>query len=314
MTITKKNYKTKWQVTLSRMKKYWALYIMILPAIIGYSIFCYVPMYGITIAFKDFSFVKGIFWSPWVGFKHFQSLFDPILGKYFFRAFKNTLVISFLKLIVGFPAPIILAILFSELPFKRFKKFAQTVAYLPNFISWVIIAGIMTSLLSLDGPVNVVLGWFGINSIQFLTEVGWFVPVLIISEIWKSVGWNSIIYLAAITAIPEDLYEAAKVDGANRFQRIIHVTLPSMLPTVTMLLILNVGSLMNTNFDQIYNLYSPAVYSVGDVIETYVYRTGIMDGQFSFATAVGLFLNLINFSLLFFANWSSKKLNGTGIY
>lgn len=273
-------------------------YLILIPAVVLLLIFAYRPMYGIIIAFKKYSPRKGILGSQWVGFKNFQDIFAI---DQFWRAFKNTIVINLLKLFFGFPASIILAIMINAVRNKFFKNVIQTVVYLPHFVSWVVVSGLIFALLnertgslykllSIFGEVNV----FG-NGTQFLT-------MIVISDIWKEVGWGAIIYLAALSGISSDYYEASELDGANSIQQFFHITLPQLMPTISIMLILRVGGLIGGGFDQIYNLYNTTVYDVADVLDTFVYRYGIGSGQFSLGTAIGLFENIINISLLLFAN------------
>lgn len=293
------------------MRGYGMLYLMLVPVILTYAAFNYVPMYGLTLAFKDYSITKGILGSDWVGLAHFRSIFAQAP---FWRVVRNTVEINLLKLVFGFPAPIILALLLNELRLKVFKRSIQTIIYIPHFISWVTISGIIFALLSGDGLINRILSEFGVGRINFLSEPAYFRPLLVLSNIWKEAGWGTIIFLAAMSGISPELYEAAKVDGAGRWRQTISVTLPCLAPIISILLILNVGYLMTGGFDQIFNLYNPMVYEVGDVIDTYMYRIGLMEGRFSIATAVGFFLNIINFMLLLTANVVSKKISGNGIY
>jgi len=299
----------------SPLKAAWksrSLYIMLAPAIVFYAVFSYAPMYGITIAFKDFMLSKGVLGSPWIGFDHFQTLFA--LDK-FWSVFYNTFYINLLKLIWGFPAPLILALLLNEVRRALFKRTVQTIIYLPYFISWVTIAGIVTAFLSVeDGLLNKIILAMGGDKINFLMRSDLFRPLLVLTSIWKEAGWGTIIYFAAISSVPPELYEAAKIDGANRWKQMLHVTLPWIAPTISILLILNFGSMMTGGFDQVFNLYNLAVYETGDVIDTYMYRTGLVEGKFSLAAAVGLLLNVINFILLVTVDRISKKINGTGIY
>lgn len=273
-------------------------YLILIPAVVLLLIFAYRPMYGIIIAFKKYSPRKGILGSQWVGFKNFQDIFAI---DQFWRAFKNTIVINLLKLFFVFPASIILAIMINAVRNKFFKNVIQTVVYLPHFVSWVVVSGLIFALLnertgslykllSIFGEVNV----FG-NGTQFLT-------MIVISDIWKEVGWGAIIYLAALSGISSDYYEASELDGANSIQQFFHITLPQLMPTISIMLILRVGGLIGGGFDQIYNLYNTTVYDVADVLDTFVYRYGIGSGQFSLGTAIGLFENIINISLLLFAN------------
>lgn len=295
-----------------RLWRYRALYAMLLPALLTIAVFNYIPMYGIVIAFKEFWISKGIMGSPWVGFDNFEKLFA--LQK-FWHVLRNSVEISLLRLATEFPAPIILALLLNEVRRTFMKRTIQTIVYLPHFISWVTLSGIMFAILSDDGLVNAIVALFGGDKVQFLSQNGLFRPILILSSIWKEIGWGTIIYLAAIAGISPEMYEAAKVDGANRLQQMIHITLPSLMPVITMLLILSVGSLMSGGgFDQVFNLYNPLVYESGDIIDTYVFRVGITEGKYSMGTAVGLFLNVINFVLLLLANSIAKRVNGQNIY
>ncbi|WP_441960553.1 ABC transporter permease [Paenibacillus sp. TAF43_2] len=294
-----------------RIVKYKMLYLMLLPAVAFLIIFSYIPMYGASIAFKEFWITKGILGSPWVGFKHFEQIFAT---DKFWQVFTNTIEINLMRLLFGFPAPIILAILLNEVRHRIFKRSIQTIIYLPHFISWVTISGILFALLSNEGLVNSIIVLFGGDPVNFLTSNSMFRPLLVISGIWKEVGWGTIIFLAALSGVNPDLYEASVIDGANRWKQIVHITLPSLLPIISILLILNFGSMMSGGFDQVFNMYNPMVYESGDVIDTYVYRIGLTQGQYSMATAIGLFLNVINFVLLIAVNSAAKKMNGHGIY
>lgn len=294
------------------VRKYRMLYVLLLPAVLTIIIFSYIPMYGVVIAFKDFWITKGIMGSPWIGFDNFEALFKL---KKFWQVIRNTIEISFLRLLFGFPAPIILALLLNEVRSSLFKRSIQTIVYLPHFISWVTISGIMFNILSNDGLVNNLLQVVSIDKIQFLSNNELFRPLLIGSALWKEIGWGTIIYLAAIAGVSPDLYEASRVDGANRLKQMLHITLPTIAPVTTMLLILSVGNLMNGGgFDQIYNLYNEMVYESGDIIDTYIFRIGLTEGRYGMATAVGLFLNVINFVLLLTANKIAQKTSGNNIY
>lgn len=293
-------------------KKHAALAIMLLPTIVFFIIFRYGPMYGLTMAFTDFRVNLGIMGSPWVGLDNFEEIFSMAT---FGRAVRNTLIISLLKLVAGFPAPIILALVLNEVRHLRFKKVVQTISYLPYFLSWVVLAGVFIQLLSPStGLVNYILGIFGIKPIYFMGDNAWFRPMLVVTSVWKTMGWSSIIYLAAITSIDQSMYEAALCDGANRYQRMWHITIPHILPTITVLLILNIGHLLDAGFDQIFNLYNGAVYETSDIIDTYVYRLGIGDMRYSQATAVGFFKNVIGFILVMGTNFVSKKITDSGIW
>jgi putative aldouronate transport system permease protein len=269
-------------------------------------------MYGIQLAFKEYHFLEGIMKSPWVGTKYFKQMFAM---KSFMEVLRNTFIISGLKFLFGFPAPIIFAILLNELALLKFKKVVQTISYLPHFISWIVLAGIFKQLLSPStGPINLLIKAFGVRPVYFLADNRWFRTVLVATDVWKSVGWGSIIYLAAITGVDPGLYDAATIDGANRFQRIRHITVPSIVPVITIMVIFSVGSLINDDFDQIFNLYNEAVYKVGDVLSTYVYRKGLVNMEYGFSTAVGLFKNIVAFVLIIGANTITKRINEYGIW
>lgn len=287
--------------------KYKYLVFLFIPPVIFYLMFCYWPLYGVQIAFKDYSYTKGIWGSPWVGFQTFIDIFNTAS---FWQVFKNTLIISVYKFAISFPVPIIFAIFLNELRGKMFKKAVQTISYLPHFISWVVLGGICVQLLSpTTGPVNILIKAIGLEPIYFLGDSNWFRTTLVLTAVWKSFGWGSIVYLAALTGIDPTLYEAAYMDGANRFQRIIHITIPSITPVITIMLIMNIGTIVNDDFDQVFNLYNSAVYNVGDVLSTYTYRVGLVDMDYSFGTAVGLFKNVLAFALVTLANTISKRIS-----
>lgn len=280
------------------------LLLMTLPGLIWLFIFKYVPMYGVLIAFKKYSLFQGFSKSPWVGLRYFNQFFnDP----YFFRLIKNTFLLGFYNLLWSFPAPIILALLLNELKAEKFKKFTQTVTYMPYFISTVIIVGILKSMMASDGVVNQIIQMFGGASIAFFNNPSYFRTMYIASDIWAGVGYGSIIYLAAMTGIDPELYEASKIDGASRLQNIFYITLPSIIPTITVLLIMRIGAVLSVGFEKVFLMYSPAIYSTADVLSTYVYRFGIQESNFSYATAVGLFNSLVSLVLLVSANYFSKK-------
>ena len=287
-----------------RIWRYRYMYMMILPALAAMILFYYVPLYGIQIAFKKFNAVKGIWGSQWVGLRFFARMFREYT---FLDVLGNTLWISFLKLFIGFPCGVIFALMLNEITHLRLKKVVQTISYLPHFISWVVIAGILQNILSLNGPVNQLISMLGGEKIYFLTKSSVFIPILIISDIWKNMGWASIIYLAAIAGIPTELYESAQIDGASRFQRIAHITLPSIIPVVMVMFVLRTGKIMNAGFDQIFNLYSPIVYDVSDIIDTYVYRVGLVDLDFSYSTAIGLFKNVVGVVLMLTVNAVTQR-------
>ena len=300
--------------SFSGYKKHLTLALMFLPVIVYFLIFKYVPMSGVVIAFKNYKISKGIFGSAWCGLDNFTKAFATPT---FVRSVQNTLIISSLKLLFGFPAPVILALMLNEVTHAPFKKTVQTISYLPHFLSWVVLAGMFQQLLSPNnGAVNAVLrDVFGIkDSIYFLGDNRYFRGTLIVTDIWKNVGWSSILYLATITSIDPALYEAATVDGATRWQCTRYITIPSLVSTIVVMLILNVGSIMDAGFDQVLNLYNSAVYKTGDIIDTYVYRYGLGDMKYSLATAVGLFKNVIAFVLVVGTNLIARRISGEGIW
>ena len=295
-----------------RIYKFRYLYLIFLPVLIYFIVFSYFPMYGVQIAFKDYRYKLGILGSPWVGLKYFRML---IGNGEFIKVLINTVFISFLRLIFGFPAPIIFALLINEILNIKFKRIVQTISYLPNFISWVVLGGIFKEMLSPSrGVINYFLTLLGKEPVYFLTSDFWFIVIIIITGIWQSFGWGAIIFLAAISAIDQEQYEASIMDGANRLQRACHITLPAIMPVISIVLILNMSGILNAGFDQIFNLYNPTVYSVADILDTYVYRRGILNVEFSFTTAVGLFKNVVGLIFVMLTNFIVKKLNGEGIW
>lgn len=301
--------------TLGLLKKNRLYYALILPGIVYFLVFHYTPMYGLIIAFKDvapFDGLSGIFSAEWVGLKHFRNFLDSY---YFWDIMGNTLLISLYRLLFGFPAPIILALLLNEVGGLAFKRTVQTISYLPHFLSMVVVAGLVTTLLKTDGGfVNDILQYMGFHPISFLSSSDYFRPVLVISGIWKEVGWGMIIYLAAIAGIDTQQYEAARVDGAGRLRQMWHITLPGMRHIIVILFILSIGGIMDAGFEQIFLLYSPPVYDVADILDTYVYRKGLVDVQYSFAAAVGLFKSVIAVVLILSANYLAKKFDQEGIW
>lgn len=277
---------------------------MALPVLAYYIIFHYGPMYGVIIAFKNFSPGRGILGSSWVGFQWFKDFFSSY---YFGRLLRNTVLINVLNLIFSFPAPIILALLLNELRHERFKKTVQTVSYLPHFISLVVICGMIHDFTARDGIINDIVEWFGGERKTMLLEPGLFRPIYIISGIWQNVGWDSIIYLAALSGIDQELYEAAVIDGANRWKQTLHITLPGILPTIVILLIMRIGAMMNVGHEKIILLYNSNIYETADVISTFVYRKGLSQANYSYSAAVGLFNSIVNFVLIILANWFSRK-------
>lgn len=293
---------------LNTIYKHRFFYLILIPSIVLLLIFAYRPMYGIVIAFKNFSPRKGIMGSPWVGFDNFERIFELEM---FWQAFRNTIVINFLKLIFGFPLSILLAIMINAVKNKVFKNITQTLVYLPHFVSWVVVAGIIFALFDeRSGSLYKLLSPF--MEINIFGDGKQFVAMLVISDIWKEVGWGAIIYLAALSGVSEDLYEAAELDGANKVQQLFNVTIPQILPTISIMLILRVGGLIGGGFDQIYNLYNSTVYEYADVLDTFIYRYGIGDGQFEVGTAIGLFSNVINIVLLLSANKVVEIINKVG--
>lgn len=294
-------------------RRHSALALMFLPVVVYFIIFKYVPMYGLTIAFKDYKISLGILGSPWNGIENFAKMFAT---QTFVRAVKNTVIISLMKLLFQFPMPLILALMLNEIRHLRYKKIVQTISYLPHFLSWVVIAGLFHQMLSpTSGVVNFIISdIFGGEPIYFLADNKWFRTTVVLSSIWQSVGWSSILYLAALAGINPSLYEAAECDGASRLQKIWHITLPGLLPTISILFILRVGYLLNGGFDQIFNLYNPAVYETGDIIDTYVYRYGLGKMKYASGTAIGLFKNVIGFILVVGTNAISKRISENGVW
>ena len=289
-----------------------ALLLIVLPVVIHYLIFVYYPMYGNIIAFKDYSPVLGINGSEWVGFKYFLQFFR---SPYFWRVLRNTLLISCYSILWGFPIPIIFALMTNDLRNGIFKRVVQAVSYIPYFISTVIICGMLVNFLSpSNGIVNTIIELFGGKPINFLMEPGWFRTVFIASGIWQGFGWSSIIYLAALTGINPELYEAATMDGASKLQQVIHVSVPCILPTIIVTFIMQIGTLMSVGYEKLILLYNPVTLDVADVISSYVYRTGLVEGNYSFGSAVGLFNSVINLLLVFLANRISKKVSEVSLW
>ena len=279
--------------------------LLLLPALVIFVLFRYIPMAGIVIAFKKYTIVGGLFGSPWVGFTYFERLFD---SEKFYQVLWNSIRISFLKIAIGFPGPIIFALLLNEVRQVAWKKSFQTISYLPHFVSWVVVGGIVRDVLSVHGVVNGMIGFFGAEPRLFLQEMHSFLPIVITSMIWKNIGWGSIIYLAAITSIDPDLYEAAEIDGAGRVRRMWHITLPSITHVIIILFLLRIGNILEAGFDQIFNLYNPLVYDVADIIDTYVYREGISGFQYSLTAAASLFQNVVGLMLLLLVNVVTRRM------
>lgn len=292
-------------------KKQISYHLLMLPGMIFLIIFSYVPMAGILMAFQDFIPSKGIFGSEWVGLENFKYMLTIPDGK---QILINTLAIAIGKMIFGTIIPILFALMLNEIRATLFKKSVQTIVYLPNFLSWVVLATVVTNLFSLDGPVNAVLTLFNIEPIMFLASNTWFRPIIVLTDVWKNFGYGSIVYLAALTSIDPGLYEAASIDGATRLKQMIHITLPGILPTVILMAALSLGNILNAGFDQVFNLYNPIVYQTGDIIDTYVYRIGLKGMQYSLATAVGLLKSVVSFILIISANQLAKKLTNQKIF
>lgn len=300
------------RLKIKEIVRYKYIYLLILPGIMFFIIFHYFPMYGIQLAFKDFKIGKSIWESPWVGLEKFQMIFR---NREFWRAFRNTLVLSFLKIVFAFPVPIILAMLINEINNSKLKRTLQTIYTFPHFLSWVVLAGILSNLLGNEGAVNNLITVFGGERVSFLSNGGIFRFVLIFGGIWKESGWSCIMYLAAIASIDSSIYESATIDGANRLQKAIYITWPGIKNMVAMLFILQIGNCMNGSFDQIFNLYNPTVFDVADTIDTYVYRiTFQLPPDYGFSTAVGMFKGVINCILLLTANSVSRKLNDASLF
>ncbi len=292
--------------------KYWQYYLMMLIPVVYYIIFRYIPMFGNIIAFRRYRAGSSIFGDEWSGLRYFNQF---IADQNFWRAFRNTLLLNFKYLLISFPLTLIFALLLNEIKNVAFKRIVQTISYLPHFISMVIVAGMVRELLSTNGPINNLIVSLGGEPITFIALPEWFTTIFVTSGIWQGIGWGTILYLAAMSGINPELYEAAALDGANRFQQCLHVTIPAILPTISTLLILNVGSLCGSAaFEKVFLLYNPTTYDTADIIGTYVYRMGLQSGNYSYATAVGLFQGIINLVLLTFANKASTKLSGSGLW
>ena len=295
-----------------RMLECKALYLMILPAFIYILIFNYWPMYGVQIAFRNFNFADGLSGSPWAGMKWFNYFFK---GNNFKTLIRNTLILNFYDLLAGFPVPIILALIMHGVPSKRFKKISQTVTYLPHFISVVVLVGMMDCMFSINsGWVNTIIEAFGGQRVYLMGEAKYFRHVYVWSGVWQQMGWNSIIYLAALTSIDPGLHEAAMIDGAGKLRRMWHIDVPGILPTVAIMLILRFGSMMSMGFDKVYIMQNSLNYSVSEVLTTHIYKMGIKSTKYSYSAAIGLFNNIINFTLLVTVNKLSDKLSGNSLW
>lgn len=298
--------------TLKKMWKQKELYLIVLPVLLYYLLFHYKTMYGLIIAFMDYSPRRGISGSTWVGLQHFMNFFQSI---YFKRLLGNTLKISLATIVFGFPAPIILALLMNELRSKKFARVTQTITYMPHFISTVVICSMIREFVKPEGFITQILvKFFDYGGKNLLSQPENFLPIYVISDIWQGVGWGSIVYLAALTAVDTELYEAAQIDGAGRWKQMLHITLPGIMPTIIIMLIMRLGQVMSVGYEKIILLYNEGIYETADVISTYVYRMGLVDRQYSFSAAVGLFNSVVNFLLVILANRFSKKVSDTSLW
>jgi putative aldouronate transport system permease protein len=303
---------TKWQRTRSRLWRERYIYLLLLPGVLYFIVFRYIPMFGLVLAFKDYSPFLGIRDSPWVGLEHFRTIFsdDEVL-----QVLRNTLYISFLQIVVAFPIPIILALMLNEVRAGWYKRLVQSIVYLPHFLSWVIVIGLVTLFMRSEGLLNrALVSWFGIDPIPFLTDPNWFAPLVVLEVVWKEAGWGTVIFLAALAGIDPQLYEASLLDGATRWQRIRDITIPGLRGVIAILLILRLGSVLDTGFEQIFLMLNPFTMDVGNVLDTYVYFKGIQQGDYSFATAVGLFKGLVGLVLVVGANRLAKRWGHEGLY
>lgn len=293
------------------LHKYAGAYVLVLPVVLFYLIFCYKPMYGVIIAFQNFSVIRGIAGSEWVGLQHFKDFFESY---YFTRILKNTLVISLSTLIFSFPIPIIFALLLNEIKNAKFKRLVQTISYMPHFISMVVVCNMIKMFTSNTGFITSLLGFFGVPEVSLLSKPEYFVPIYVISGIWQQTGWGAIIYLSALSGIDQQLYEAAKIDGANRWKQTLHVTLPGISQTIIIMLLLRLGNIMDVGYEKVMLLYNEGIFKTADVISTFVYRKGLADMDFSYSTAISLFNSVINFIIIVVFNKLSKKFTETSLW
>ncbi|HJA92363.1 MAG TPA: ABC transporter permease subunit [Candidatus Eisenbergiella merdipullorum] len=293
------------------LRRHWGIYLLLVPALVYYIVFCYFPMSGAIIAFKDFVPTKGIWGSEWAGFTHFRDFFGSY---YFFRLLKNTLTISLASLVFAFPMPIIFALLLNEIHNNKFKRVVQTVTYMPHFLSLVVACSLVRMFTADTGVVVQIMSLFGFEPVSLLSQGRFFVPIYVISDIWQNVGWGSIIYLSAISGIDPALYEAAIIDGAGRWKQTLHVTLPGISTTIIIMFIMRAGSIMNVGFEKIILLYNEGIYNTADVISTFVYRRGLQQFQWSYGSAVGLFNSVVNFIIVVVVNQISRKVSETSLW
>lgn len=309
--LKKRLIKTRKNPLVNALIKDYNLYIMILPVFIGFIVFKYLPIYGLQIAFKDYNIVEGYWGSPWVGLEHFMRFFKSY---YFLRLVKNTFLLGIYSVLFGFWPPILLALLLNEVKNMNYKRVVQTISYLPHFIATVVIVGLMMELTKSEGVINGIIKSLGGQNILFFSDPSWFRPLYIISGIWQGIGWSSIIYLAALSGLDVNLYDAAYIDGANRFQRARYITIPGIAPTITILLILRLSHLLTVGFEKVFLMYNPSIYKTADVISTYVYRKGIIQMEYGFSTAVGLTNSVVSIILLITANKLAKTFGQQGLW
>jgi len=311
-TLIGKKVKGNSKTFLQSLRTNYWLYLLLLPGLVYLFIFNYIPMGGIVIAFQDFRITRGFLGSDWVGLRHFRYLFDSPV---FFRVLRNSLWLSFLRMVWGFPMPIILAVMMNEMLKHKYKRFMQTVLYLPHFISWVIVFGIVQNFLSPStGIINLLIMQGGGTPVHFFTNPSLFRPMIVLTDIWKNAGWGTIIYMAAISGIDAEMYEAAIIDGASRFQRIRFITIPAISGTIVVMLVLRLGGIMANGFEQLFLFQNALTLGVGEVFETYTYRVGLLEGRFSFAAAVGIFNSAVSFIMLFSTNFIARRIKGGGLW
>ena len=304
--------KTRSQKLLDRIKRNWVLYLFLLPAVVYIACFSYAPMFGIQIAFRDFRIKDGFWGSEWVGLKWFKRFFNT---PRFWQILKNTLAVSIYSLVTSFIFPIILAVSLNNLKSKRYKKFAQTITYMPHFISTVVLVGMMSVFFSpQSGFVNTILGWFDVDPIHFMGEKAYFRHMYVWSGVWQGVGWGSIVYMAALSGVDPSLHEAAMLDGASKLQRVWHIDLPAILPTISIMLIMAFGKVMSVGYEKVYLMQNDLNVQVSEVISTYVYKMGVLSQQYSYSAAIGLFNNVVNFIMVISMNKVVKKLSGSGLW
>lgn len=310
--LPKVGQRQRLRTTAKRIAVNWELYLLLAPAMLYIVVFKYIPIYGVQIAFRDFDPIVGITGSPWVGFQWFQQFFS---NYQFWPLIRNTVTLSLFTLVVGFPVPIIVATMLHQLFSNTLRRWMQTILYAPHFISTVVVVGMLFIFLSPStGLVNLALTWVGGKPVFFMASAGWFQPLYVLSGVWQETGWGTIIYLAALTTVNPALHEAAMIDGAGRFRRIWHIDLPSIRPVIVILLVLAIGNIMNVGFEKVYLMQTDLNLSISEVIPTYVYKTGLLQAQYSFATAVGVFNAGINFALLIAANQFAKRLSGNSLF